>query len=281
MIEQMAHLRFFKIKTQHYMEALLTDTLNNSGPNGSYKTDTSTATRTIEGRIYGDPPWKTPKNFSYKWMDEPTMDKTINDYIQTNWDDICWELAKNWSFNRTFDAGKLVGEGFFNESQVASSPRSAKYGQTSYVTLRLKLDQSEPPRLILVAAFPAGKGYGKNHLMREKIYLAEIKSTITSEMDNVIHFLRVFSDADSMEEIKKEIDWLSQYSLKSLVEDLESLESLLDKLPKEEGDLAEIVAWEANWVLDDPTDEGAKKWLRDLAEIIRDALGDKAPPRVE
>jgi hypothetical protein len=118
-------------------------------------------------------------------------------------------------------------------------------------------------------------------MMNERVYFAKIKSPITSAMDEIIHFLRSFSDSDGIEEVKREIKWLSENSTQSLIKNLNSLENLLNNPPKEKGDLAEIVAWEANWVLVDPSDEGAKKWLREVAELIRDALGDKAPPRPE
>lgn len=43
---------------------------------------------------------------------------------------------------------------------------------------------------------------------------------------------------------------------------------------------AHLVAWEVNWVLDDPSDEGAKNWLQEIAEMIRQSLGDEAPARI-
>jgi hypothetical protein len=85
------------------------------------------------------------------------MNRTINDYIQSNLDEICWKLATERQFKVTFDAGKLVGEGYYNEGQGGFGPRNAKYGQTSYVELRLKLDQTEPMKIIVVTAYPSAK----------------------------------------------------------------------------------------------------------------------------
>jgi hypothetical protein len=35
-----------------------------------------------------------------------------------------------------------------------------------------------------------------------------------------------------------------------------------------------MVAWEGNWVLDDPSDAGAIRFLGDLAQILRDVLDE-------
>jgi hypothetical protein len=113
--------------------------------------------RTVEGRIYGDAPWGRAENNSYKWIDEATMNRTINDYIQSNLDEICWTLATRRELAVTFDAGKLVGEGYYNEGQGGFGPRNAKYGQTSYVRLVLKLDQIEPMKIVVVTAYPSAK----------------------------------------------------------------------------------------------------------------------------
>ena len=41
-----------------------------------------------------------------------------------------------------------------------------------------------------------------------------------------------------------------------------------------------MVTWDANKGLENPTDEGAKVWLREVAEMVREVLGDKQPPRL-
>nr|BFE76343.1 hypothetical protein GCM10020092_096440 [Actinoplanes digitatis] len=40
------------------------------------------------------------------------------------------------------------------------------------------------------------------------------------------------------------------------------------------GTLARLVGWEANWVLDDPSDAGAARFLTDLAEMLREVIGE-------
>ncbi|HEV2782705.1 MAG TPA: hypothetical protein VGX25_25215 [Actinophytocola sp.] len=112
--------------------------------------------RTIEGRIYGDPPWNRPENWSYRWTDESTMNRTVNDYVRANWDDIRSELALNGQFEGTFDAGHRVGEGFYNDGMHGSGPRNAHYAQTSYVTVRLRLVPGDPPGVMVVTAYPSG-----------------------------------------------------------------------------------------------------------------------------
>lgn len=122
--------------------------------------DASAGTRTIEGRIYGDPPWSKPENWSYKWIDESTMNGTINDYLSANWERIRSDLTLNEGvFETTFNADHAVGEGFFNEGQMGVGARNAVYHRTSYVTLTIELRPGNPPTFFIVRAFPAGRGY--------------------------------------------------------------------------------------------------------------------------
>lgn len=76
-------------------------------------------------------------------------------------------------------------------------------------------------------------------------------------------------DADSMEEIEADIERMSQTNSRSLRLGLVGIEKLLAGPPPEEGALSRLVAWEAGWVLQDESDEGAKIWLGSLAELLR------------
>ncbi|ALG10331.1 hypothetical protein [Kibdelosporangium phytohabitans] len=120
------------------------------------RSDAPPGDRTIEGRIHGDPPWGRPENWSYRWSDGSTMNRTVNDYIQANWDTIRSDLALNGEHSATFDAGHRTGEGFYNEGMYGAGPRSAHYGQTSYATVRLRLIPGNPPSYFVVTAFPSG-----------------------------------------------------------------------------------------------------------------------------
>ncbi|WP_330183378.1 hypothetical protein OHB26_06845 [Nocardia sp. NBC_01503] len=112
--------------------------------------------RTIEGRIYGDPPWGRPENWSYRWSDMSTMNRTINDYLEANWESIRTDIALTGEHSATFDAGHRTGEGFYNEGMYGAGQRSAHYAQTSYATVRLKLVPGSPPTFMVITAFPAG-----------------------------------------------------------------------------------------------------------------------------
>ncbi len=117
-------------------------------------------TRTIEGRIYGDAPWDRAENFSYKWLDDSTMNQTINEYMQKNWNQIREDLVFNEEHNHIalFDAGKAIGEGYYNKNMGGLGARQAEYGKTSQVKIVIKLDQIEPPSPIIVTSYPAGGG---------------------------------------------------------------------------------------------------------------------------
>jgi len=134
-------------------------TLERHGPDIPLERADAPAGRTIEGRIFGDAPWDRPENWSYRWLDSSTMNRTINDIIRANWEQIRSDLAQHGEFNGTFDAGKAVGDGFFNERQALPGGRAApvaKYGVTGYVFLRLVLLAGEPARFFVETAYPSG-----------------------------------------------------------------------------------------------------------------------------
>ncbi len=92
-------------------------------------------------------------------------------------------------------------------------------------------------------------------------------------------FFNTYFADESWEEARV---WLSKRVIeypRSVLEGLAGIELLLADPSVEQGTLSDLVAWQANWVLDDPSDEGAKVWLREVAEMVRELLGDKQPPR--
>jgi hypothetical protein len=113
--------------------------------------------KTIEGRIYGDTGWDRPESWSYRWTDPSTMDRTVRDYVREKWESIRSDLAMFESHEGRFDAGRRVGEGFYNSGMYGAGPRAARYAETSFVTIRIKLiPGSDPPEPFVVTAFPAG-----------------------------------------------------------------------------------------------------------------------------
>ncbi|WP_405134901.1 hypothetical protein [Nocardia sp. NBC_01388] len=112
--------------------------------------------RTIEGRIYGDPPWAHAQNWSYRWADTSTMSRTINDYLQANWETVRSDLALDEFHKATFDTGHLTGEGFYNEGMNGLGPKSARSSRTSFATVVLNLVPGRPPSFVVISAYPAG-----------------------------------------------------------------------------------------------------------------------------
>jgi hypothetical protein len=122
--------------------------------------DAPAGSRTVEGRIYGDPPWAEPANFSYKWMDEATMNEVVNNYLRNNWETVRSDLAMNARHEATFNNGQLAGEGFYNSNYGTPNPPNAVYSQTSIVTITLELiPGSNPPAFRIVRTFPNGRGF--------------------------------------------------------------------------------------------------------------------------
>ena len=115
------------------------------------------STRTIEGRIYGDDPWDNPENWSYRWTDPSTMNRTVNDHVRQNWDHIRDELAFEGSYDASFDAGHRVGQGYYNDGMYGVGPRNSHYSETSFVKIRIRVvPDSDPPAPYILTAFPLG-----------------------------------------------------------------------------------------------------------------------------
>lgn len=113
--------------------------------------------RTIEGRIHGDPPWNGTENWSFKWTDPSTMNRTINDHVRQNWALIRDELALQGSYDASFDAQHRVGVGFYNEGMFGVGPRSSRYAETSFVKVRIRLDPgADPATPFILTAYPLG-----------------------------------------------------------------------------------------------------------------------------
>jgi hypothetical protein len=56
---------------------------------------------------------------------------------------------------------------------------------------------------------------------------------------------------------------------------LAGIEGLLVNPPSEDRTLLSLVAYDANWVLNDRSDEGAKVWLQGIAQLLREELQKK------
>lgn len=94
------------------------------------------------------------------------------------------------------------------------------------------------------------------------------------------NFVHHFFSDDSWEEAREDIARRSVEYPRTVLAGLAGIEGLLANPPAEQAVLYNLVMWDANKGLDDdPTDEGAAAWLREVAEMVREVLGDKQPPR--
>jgi hypothetical protein len=117
------------------------------------------AEKTIEGRIYGDTGWPASQNGSFKWNDPSTMNRTINDYVRSNWEQIRYELATDGLHVNVFDADHAIGTGYVNKGMYGAGPVQSRYAVTSTVRIRIQVvPGTDPPVPFIVTAFPTGLG---------------------------------------------------------------------------------------------------------------------------
>ena len=89
-------------------------------------------------------------------------------------------------------------------------------------------------------------------------------------------FLRSrFADAESLDEVRRDIAQSAVSDSRRLITVLQVIEDLLRTPPEPPGTLLQLVAWDANWSVEDETDAGAAGFLAELADILRQALRDR------
>lgn len=117
----------------------------------------------------------------------------------------------------------------------------------------------------------------------EKI-MEKLKETLAAgrnktPLEATREFLQSYVLDNDWEDIRREIEDMMKFNPWTVISGLHGIEDLLTDPPKEEGTLNYLVACEASWVLDEPNDENSARWLHELAEFIREVMGDKQPPR--
>ncbi|MGY2893192.1 DUF6861 domain-containing protein [Deinococcus sp. UYEF24] len=108
----------------------------------------------LRDRIMGTGRWTRQESYSYKWTDEATANRTIQEHIHTNWDVIRRTLAEDGLYKSAWNTGNKVGEGFYNKNVGLGGPRQPVFDETSWVTLVLRLDPNGNPYII--TAYPRG-----------------------------------------------------------------------------------------------------------------------------
>ncbi|GIF42175.1 hypothetical protein [Actinoplanes xinjiangensis] len=79
-------------------------------------------------------------------------------------------------------------------------------------------------------------------------------------------------DACDFDEIRQSVRAVAGRSNFILRQELVALESVLAE-PQPSGTLLRLAAWDANWNMDDdPTDEGAARFLHEVARTVREAI---------
>ena len=96
-------------------------------------------------------------------------------------------------------------------------------------------------------------------------------------LDAAREFLQTYVFDAEMSQLRSIIEHLRTVNPITIINGLEGLEDVLAE-KQSHGTLAELVARDANRSLDDPSDDGARVWLAQLAGRVREWLGDAAPP---
>ncbi len=116
-------------------------------------------TRTIEGRVYGDPPWTERANFSGKWRSIGIIDRVLNRYLRANWENVRSDLATDGAHTGVFPAEEVVGDGYFNKNYgTANPPQAVGPVPTNMVRVTILLVPGTPPTYYVITCFPTISG---------------------------------------------------------------------------------------------------------------------------
>ncbi len=91
-------------------------------------------------------------------------------------------------------------------------------------------------------------------------------------LEVTIDFLQGFCcDAGTLDEVRDDVANLASHHPQTIQRYLSGIERLLAD-PPTDNTLADIVAWDANWILENPSNEGAKQWLQEMIQLLREVL---------
>jgi hypothetical protein len=85
------------------------------------------------------------------------------------------------------------------------------------------------------------------------------------------------ADADSFEDVEADLRRLASVSTRGIARYVRAFEAVLSS-PLEPGLPTRLVAWDANWVLDDPNDENSLEFLHKVADMLRAVLASPESP---
>jgi microcystin degradation protein MlrC len=134
---------------------------------------------------------------------------------------------------------------------------------------------SDPPIPFIVTTFLRNLKAADVSELPEPLQARMREQDAKSAIDIVRDFLGFkVADAEDLDEIHSDLRQTAQVSTRKLRRELAAFETMLADPPAVPGALARMVAWEGNWVLDDPSDAGAARFLGELAQMLRDVLDE-------
>jgi hypothetical protein len=121
----------------------------NGAPNG---------TRTIEGRVYGDPDWPARANRSSRWSSMLRLNQVVNRYLRANWEAIRNDLIRRAEHENTFDAGGPVGDSYVNtragQPGGTANPNPVLIPNVERVTIVIRYDPGGNPPFHIHTVYP-------------------------------------------------------------------------------------------------------------------------------
>jgi hypothetical protein len=127
---------------------------------------------------------------------------------------------------------------------------------------------------IIVGAFLTGRGFWGVDLSRLPESMRRRAEELERQppLEKVRDFLgNHVNDMESVDEVRADLRLVAASGTWGLKLDMRALDAVLAE-SQPPGVLSEMVAWDANWVLDDPSDQGAAEYLRQIAEMLREVL---------
>ena len=112
----------------------------------------------MEDRVMGTGRWagRPLASYAFKWLSDDLANRVIQQHIEQNWEAVRLSLSRTGRYEALFDVGKMVGEGYYNGSSYTSAARKAVKGETSWVQIRLEVDDASG-KPVVITAYPTKK----------------------------------------------------------------------------------------------------------------------------
>jgi len=109
--------------------------------------------------------------------------------------------------------------------------------------------------------------------LRNKLKARRLKSSESPVEDAQAFLRRYWGDESRLDAIRDDMKKTIALSPNTIIRGIKAIEKLINEPPAEEV-LLNLVIWDANHVLENPTEESAKAWLQSIVNFSKNVMSE-------